>query len=85
MTTVAKSCDALRETCLSFLLSFILIKDFENKNSVGERARSMRTTLKREKKNVPIIFPPQLPCAGDQQIPKDFVFICTHVDILKEK
>ena len=85
ITTVPNSYDALPETCLSFLLSFILLTDFENKTSVGERARGMRTTLKPEKKNVPIISPPPLPCAGDQQIPKDFVFICTHVDVLKEK
>ena len=57
ITTVANSYDALRETFLSFLLSFILLTDFENKTSVRERWRSIRTSLKREKKKMFPLFP----------------------------
>ena len=68
---------------LSFSL-LVFLRTFETKPA-WESERRVRTTLKREDKNVPIISLPPLPCAGDQQIPKDFVFICTHVDVLKEK
>ena len=74
VTTVANSYDALRETFLSFLLSFILLTDFENKTSVRERWRSIRTSLKREKKKCSHYFPTPTPLRWQSTNPLEFCF-----------